>query len=518
MPFMALGLNSCFIPLLQNQGITAPTAIQKKVIPSILAGKDILACAQTGTGKTASFLLPLIDILAVSRARARIPRALIISPTRELALQTAEQAKIFSSGRNLQVVTLIGGTVLKNQLEALKTGADIVIATPGRLSDTIERGQVIMRGVSIAVIDEADRMLDMGFIPAIESIFAKIPRIRQTLMFSATLPSEARKLASKFLTNPKEVTIKLDKEAVNLVDQAFIISSAVNKQKILIALLNDDPPEKGIIFCNRKTTVDKLYRFLNKNKFRTLRMHGDLTQENRQASLAALKKERKIILVCSNVAARGLDVQDLSHVYNYDFPDSIDDYVHRIGRTGRAGKSGKALTFISSDLEKNLSDLKKNISLSKASVITYKNNQIKFINDDKNLTLLETEIKNFNSIDDYASTDKVRQSKTNLKRGSSNSSYKYSNNHDASDAYVPSQRKRFTNSDKSKRSRELNPKTHSSSFPDFITQPVKNKKSMVVNKSKLKTPSASDSKHKKHSNTGKKNYFDESNLPSFLKS
>lgn len=497
MPFMVLGLNSCFIPILQKKGITEPTAIQKKVIPSILAGRDILACAQTGTGKTASFLLPIIDILDASRARARIPRALIISPTRELALQTAEQAELFSKGRNLQIATLIGGTVSKIQVKTLKAGADIVIATPGRLSDIINRGQIIMRGISIAVIDEADRMLDMGFIPAIEEIFAKLPKSRQTLMFSATLPSGAKKLAGKFLSNPKEVTVELDAKAVNLVDQAFIISSNTIKNSILLALLHDDPPEKGIIFCNRKTTVDKLYKFLIKNKFRTIRMHGNLTQENRISSLEALKKEINIILVCSNVASRGLDVQNLSHVYNFDFPDSIDDYVHRIGRTGRAGNSGKALTFMSPDFKKNLSDLRKNIFISKASVVTFKNNNIIYLKDDKNLTFLEAEINKTSSPVDSArhETSPIIKNKRQVDK-------------------VFSKTKRPTNQKRPKnlKSNKNNPvyfqKESGYSLPDFIT--------LSENKNEEFADKNSDF-DECHNSVKKKNYFDKSNLPAFLK-
>ena len=345
MSFEELGLSAPVLQAVTEKGYTTPTPIQEKAIPIVLMGRDILGCAQTGTGKTASFVLPMIDILAEGRAKARMPRSLILEPTRELAAQVAENFEIYGKNNKLSMALLIGGVNFADQERALEKGADVLIATPGRLLDHFERGGILLNDVKILVIDEADRMLDMGFIPDVERIVATLPKIRQTLFFSATMPPEIKRLADRFLSNPKEVTVSRPASANANVVQGLVVVPEDQKRDALLALIKSQEVKNAIVFCNRKRDVATLHTTLKKHGLNAGALHGDMSQPARTETLEKFKAGDIQILVASDVAARGLDVQDMSHVFNYDVPFSPEDYVHRIGRTGRAGKTGHAFTL-----------------------------------------------------------------------------------------------------------------------------------------------------------------------------
>jgi len=355
MTFDDLGLGPDVLKAVADAGYRVPTAIQEKAIPIALQGRDLLGCAQTGTGKTAAFVLPMIDILSGSRAKARMPRALILSPTRELAQQTFENFDIYARNSELEAALLIGGTSMRDQEKALESDIDVLIATPGRLLDLIERGQILMRGVKYLVIDEADRMLDMGFIPDVERIVGFLPTLRQTLMFSATMPKEIRKLADKFLHNPKEITVSPPVSPAEMVEQSLIrVANAREKNKLLRTLLESESVGNAMIFVNRKRDVDSLTRSLKRFGFDVVRMQGDMDQRSREAALSAFKSGEAKFLVCTDVAGRGIDIFGLSHVFCYDVPVNAEDYVHRIGRTGRAGHRGRAYIFATPEESKGL--------------------------------------------------------------------------------------------------------------------------------------------------------------------
>jgi superfamily II DNA/RNA helicase len=345
MSFEELGLSAPVLQAVTEKGYTTPTPIQEKAIPIVLMGRDILGCAQTGTGKTASFVLPMIDILAEGRAKARMPRSLILEPTRELAAQVAENFEVYGKNNKLSMALLIGGVSFPDQERALERGADVLIATPGRLLDHFERGGILLNDVKILVIDEADRMLDMGFIPDVERIVATLPKIRQTLFFSATMPPEIKRLADRFLSNPKEVTVSRPASANANVVQGLVIVTEDQKRDALLALIKSQEVRNAIVFCNRKRDVATLHTTLKKQGINAGALHGDMSQPARTETLEKFKSGDIQILVASDVAARGLDVQDMSHVFNYDVPFSAEDYVHRIGRTGRAGKTGHSFTL-----------------------------------------------------------------------------------------------------------------------------------------------------------------------------
>jgi len=350
MKFADLGLSDETLSAVTDAGYETPTPIQAQAIPQILMGRDILGCAQTGTGKTASFTLPMIDVLATGRARARMPRSLILAPTRELAAQVAENFETYGKNHKLSMALLIGGTSMADQMKIIDRGVDVLIATPGRLLDLFERGSLILRDVKILVIDEADRMMDMGFIPDVEKIVSLIPQIRQTLFFSATMAPEIKKLADKFLMNPKEITVARPATTADTVRQGVMQVNCKphdgkTKRTALRALINSEEVKNAIVFCNRKRDVGIVCRSLNKHGFNAGQMHGDMAQSARMETLDKFKNDEISFLVCSDVAARGLDVPALSHVFNYDLPSHADDYVHRIGRTGRAGKKGTALSL-----------------------------------------------------------------------------------------------------------------------------------------------------------------------------
>ena len=349
MSFADLGLSDQLLRAVGESGYDEPTPIQKAAIPAVLMGKDLIGIAQTGTGKTAAFVLPMIDILAEGRGRARMPRSLILEPTRELAAQVAENFEKYGVNHKLSMALLIGGVQMGDQIKALEKGVDVLIATPGRLMDLFERGKILLTGCDLLVIDEADRMLDMGFIPDIESICSKLPKHRQTLLFSATMPPPIKKLSDKFLSDPKTVEVTRPATANINIDQRLIQVTAPKKRDVLRSVLRGEEVRNAIIFCNRKTTVRELATSLKRSGFRVGQIHGDMEQKDRLAELARFKADEINILVASDVAARGLDIKGVSHVVNFDVPWQPDDYIHRIGRTGRAGALGTAYTLATKD-------------------------------------------------------------------------------------------------------------------------------------------------------------------------
>ena len=345
MTFANLGLSDELLRAVSESGYDEPTPIQRQAIPSVLMGKDLVGIAQTGTGKTAAFVLPMIDILGEGRSRARMPRSLILEPTRELAAQVAENFEKYGKYHKLSMALLIGGVSMGDQVKALEKGVDVLIATPGRLMDLFGRGNILLTGCNLLVIDEADRMLDMGFIPDIEQICTKLPTTRQTLLFSATMPAPIKKLSEKFLSNPKTVEAARPATANINIDQRLVRVDARKKKAALERLLADEAVKTAIVFSNRKTTVKELAQSLRRDGFKAGPIHGDMEQPERLRELDRFKTGDINILVASDVAARGLDIKGVSHVFNFDVPWQPDDYIHRIGRTGRAGKTGTAITL-----------------------------------------------------------------------------------------------------------------------------------------------------------------------------
>jgi len=359
--FSDLNLNPKVLKAITEAGYETPTPIQAGAIPSALEGRDVLGIAQTGTGKTASFTLPMLSLLARGRARARMPRSLVLCPTRELAAQVAENFDTYSKHLKLTKALLIGGVSFKEQELIIDKGVDVLIATPGRLLDHFERGKLILSDVKVMVVDEADRMLDMGFIPDIERIFGLTPFTRQTLFFSATMAPEIERITNTFLSNPERVEVARQATASETIEQNVVMFKASRrdregseKRKVLRALIDaeGDKCTNAIIFCNRKTDVDICAKSLKKYGYDAAPIHGDLDQSQRTRTLESFRNGELRILVASDVAARGLDVPSVSHVFNFDVPGHAEDYVHRIGRTGRAGREGKAVTICSPRDEK----------------------------------------------------------------------------------------------------------------------------------------------------------------------
>jgi superfamily II DNA/RNA helicase len=354
MSFADLGLSDEVLRAVADAGYTEPTPIQKQAIPLVLMGRDVLGCAQTGTGKTASFTLPMIDILAAGTAKARMPRSLILEPTRELAAQVAQSFETYGKHHKLTKALLIGGETMGDQIKVIDRGVDVLIATPGRLLDLHDRGHLLMHDVKILVIDESDRMLDMGFIPDVEKIVSLLPRMRTTLFFSATMPPEIRRLADKFLINPKQISVSPPATAAETVIQGLVMvkhgdgrrpgGGQKEKRAALRDLIRRENVKNALIFCNRKRDVDVVYRSLGRHGFDTARLHGDMAQSARTETLDKFRTGTIRLLVCSDVAARGLDIPAMSHVFNFDVPTHAEDYIHRIGRTGRAGLVGRAFT------------------------------------------------------------------------------------------------------------------------------------------------------------------------------
>ncbi|MBV8471999.1 MAG: DEAD/DEAH box helicase, partial [Hyphomicrobiales bacterium] len=365
MRFDELGLSEKVLNAVQASGYETPTPIQAQAIPHALQGRDVLGIAQTGTGKTAAFTLPMLSLLEKGRARARMPRTLILEPTRELAAQVEEAFGKYGVNHKLNLALLIGGVSFGDQEAKITRGADVLIATPGRLLDFVERGKILLTGIEILVIDEADRMLDMGFIPDIERICKLVPFTRQTLFFSATMPPEITRLTETFLHNPVRIEVARAASTAEGITQALVRSggSPESKRATLRRIIRTAENFKNaIIFCNRKRDVHVVYRSLEKHGFSVGALHGDLDQRTRMASLDAFRNGQVQLLVCSDVAARGLDIPDVSHVVNYDPPHHAEDYVHRIGRTGRAGKSGVAVTIVTREDQRALEDIEKLIN------------------------------------------------------------------------------------------------------------------------------------------------------------
>ena len=366
--FSDLNLNPKVLKAVEEAGYETPTPIQAGAIPPALEGRDVLGIAQTGTGKTASFTLPMISMLARGRARARMPRSLVLCPTRELAAQVAENFDVYAKNVKLTKALLIGGVSFKEQDTLIDKGVDVLIATPGRLLDHFERGKLLLTGVQIMVVDEADRMLDMGFIPDIERIFSLTPFTRQTLFFSATMAPEIERITNTFLSGPARIEVARQATASETIEQGVVMfkasrkdREASEKRKLLRALIDaeGDKCTNAIIFCNRKTDVDICAKSLKKYGYDAEPIHGDLDQSQRTRTLDGFREGAIRLLVASDVAARGLDIPSVSHVFNFDVPSHAEDYVHRIGRTGRAGRDGKALMLCVPRDEKNFAAIER---------------------------------------------------------------------------------------------------------------------------------------------------------------
>src|SRR5438552_4189935 len=342
MGFSELGLSPELLQAVSDAGYTIPTPIQQQAIPHVQRGRDVLGCAQTGTGKTAGFVFPMLDLLASGRARVRMPRSLILEPTRELATQVAVSFETYGKHYRLTMALLIGGESFADQERKLDRGVDVLIATPGRLLDLYERGKVLLSDTRILVIDEADRMLDMGFIPDVERIVSLLPEARQTLFFSATMPAEIRKLADAFLRNPIEVSVAPPASPAATVAQSIVFIDPGDKREALRRLIRSEDVKNALIFCNRKRDVDILFRSLTRHGFDAAALHGDMPQPKRTETLDRFRNGEIRLLVASDVAARGLDIKGMSHVFCFDVPIHAEDYVHRIGRTGRAGLEGRS--------------------------------------------------------------------------------------------------------------------------------------------------------------------------------
>jgi superfamily II DNA/RNA helicase len=345
MDFSELELSPEVLQAVSDAGYTNPTPIQEQAIPHVQRGRDVLGCAQTGTGKTASFVLPMIDMLAAGRARVRMPRSLILEPTRELATQVAASFELYGKHHRLTMALLIGGESFVDQERKLDRGVDVLIATPGRLLDLYGRGKILLSDTRILVIDEADRMLDMGFIPDVERIVGLLPETRQTLFFSATMPVEIRKLADAFLRNPVKIAVAPPASPSATVIQWLAVVDPEDKREALRRLIRSEDVKNALIFCNRKRDVDILFRSLSRHGFDAAALHGDMPQAKRTETLDRFRNGDIRLLVASDVAARGLDIQGLSHVFCFDVPIHAEDYVHRIGRTARAGREGRSFTL-----------------------------------------------------------------------------------------------------------------------------------------------------------------------------
>ena len=365
--FSGLGLSTKVTDAVTSAGYTKPTEIQAQAIPHLLQKKDLIGIAQTGTGKTASFVLPMLTLLESGRARARMPRTLILEPTRELAAQVAENFEKYGKNHRLSMALIIGGVSFEDQNKKLDRGVDVLIATPGRLLDQIERGKIMLNGVEIFVIDEADRMLDMGFIDDIEKIVNRLPPRRQTMLFSATMDAQIERLTKKFLKDPVHVQVSRAASTADTIDQKLVRVSGKPDEKRAALRARIDAAEgltNAIIFCNRKRDVATLANSLKRHGYSAGALHGDMDQKSRMETLDAFKTDKLTLLVASDVAARGLDIPKVSHVFNFDVPVHAEDYVHRIGRTGRAGRSGVAYTLVGPSDEKHLDAILKLIQKS----------------------------------------------------------------------------------------------------------------------------------------------------------
>ena len=360
MTFDDLNLSSQLLNSLNKQGYTQPTPIQEQSIPHILAGKDILGCAQTGTGKTAAFALPILQLLSKPENSGQQGiKALILAPTRELALQIHESFKVYGNNTNLKYALVFGGVSQHSQVRDIRNGADVVIATPGRLLDLIQQGYVKLNTIKYFVLDEADRMLDMGFINDIRKIIAGLPREKQTIFLSATVSSEIRHLADKLLRNPVTINIEPVKSTSALIQQGIYYVNQENKKALLSHILRDAIIENALVFTRTKRGADKVVKELNRNKIKAEAIHGNKSQSAREKALRGFKNRTTRVLVATDIASRGIDIDNLTHVINFELPEAAETYVHRIGRTGRAGASGTALSFCSPNEMAYLRGIKK---------------------------------------------------------------------------------------------------------------------------------------------------------------
>jgi len=361
MDFEFLGLSDELLAAVREAGYTEPTPIQRQAIPAVLQGRDVIGIAQTGTGKTAGFTLPMLDILAQGRTKARMPRSLILEPTRELAAQVAESFETYGKHYRLSMALLIGGVSFSDQETKLERGVDVLIATPGRLLDHFERGKLMLTGVQVLVVDECDRMLDMGFIPDVERIVKLMPQRKQTLFFSATMPAEIKRLTDQFLSDPKVIEVAPPASPAKTVQQFVAAVQPKDKLTALKALLGEEEVTNALIFCNRKIDVKAVAGGLKRAGMPADQLHGDMGQPERMEVLERFKSGELKLLVASDVAARGLDLPKVSHVVNFDVPQNAEDYIHRIGRTGRAGRKGVAVTMVTPREGENLADIEKAI-------------------------------------------------------------------------------------------------------------------------------------------------------------
>ena len=356
--FSELGLAEPLLRAIQEQGYQTPTPIQMQAIPPVLSGRDLIGCAQTGTGKTAAFALPLLQTLA-GQPRARTPRALVVSPTRELAAQIGEDCRNYGRHVALSGTVIFGGVSQEKQVAALRRGVDILVATPGRLLDLLEQGHVRLDAVSILVLDEADRMLDMGFLPDVKRIIRAVPVKRQTLLFSATMPREIAELAERFMIDPIRVAVAPPASAAETVSQKVYMVGRDDKPQLLAHLLADPAMARVLVFTRTKHGADRLCKRLDRDRIAAVAIHGNKSQNQRTRALDEFRRGQVRVLVASDIAARGLDIDDVTHVVNFDIPNEPETYVHRIGRTGRAGQSGEALSLCAPEEREFLRDIEK---------------------------------------------------------------------------------------------------------------------------------------------------------------
>ena len=436
MTFEELGLSRDLLDAIVNAGYTEPTPIQEQAIPHLLMGRDLLGIAQTGTGKTAGFTLPMIEILNAGRARARMPRSLILEPTRELAAQVAENFNVYGKNHKLSMALLIGGVSFIEQNEKLNRGVDVLIATPGRLIDQFERGRILLADIKILVVDEADRMLDMGFIPDVEKIMKLLPPLRQTAMFSATMPKEIKRLTESYMMDPKKIEVAPGASAAETVTQKLVMVNGVKeKQSTLEYLIKHNTVKNAIVFCNRKRDVKSVDQILRRKGVNARALHGDLPQSVRTSTLNEFREGKINILVASDVAARGLDIDDMSHVFNFDVPTHADDYIHRIGRTGRAGRTGYAYTIATADDSKYIKQIEKLIG-----------NKIENF-EDKNISKNKKEETNKNTLETNFS-DQNKPSKNSKRKPQTNTNVSLETNNKGSQLNNNSMNKKQPNNKK----------------------------------------------------------------------
>jgi len=436
MTFEELGLSRDLLDAIVNAGYTEPTPIQEQAIPHLLMGRDLLGIAQTGTGKTAGFTLPMIEILNAGRARARMPRSLILEPTRELAAQVAENFNVYGKNHKLSMALLIGGVSFIEQNEKLNRGVDVLIATPGRLIDQFERGRILLADIKILVVDEADRMLDMGFIPDVEKIMKLLPPLRQTAMFSATMPKEIKRLTESYMMDPKKIEVAPGASAAETVTQKLVMVNGVKeKQSTLEYLIKHNTVKNAIVFCNRKRDVKSVDQILRRKGVNARALHGDLPQSVRTSTLNEFREGKINILVASDVAARGLDIDDMSHVFNFDVPTHADDYIHRIGRTGRAGRTGYAYTIATADDSKYIKQIEKLIG-----------NKIENF-EDKNISKNKKEETNKNTLETNFS-DQNKPSKNSKRKPQTNTNVSLETNNKGSQLNNNSKNKKQPNNKK----------------------------------------------------------------------